>query len=204
MPGGVGTLNAFNNRLLDHLDHFIWHRVIPLPLELILLDNGNNSGCLFATHDRDACSWPEESEAWIKGWATHGIVPCAKAPSADNGKLWDRHIADSIDHLGTILGDATLLKGCTNDKTCDVVKEDQGCATLAAHLDEMCSFDRSFTEKHAIVSEDAYWIALNVGKATDNRHPVLWLELVEARTIHDSSNDLSDIIGQVSTFRDDP
>src|SRR5204862_8357921 len=86
----------------------------------------------------------------------------------------------------------------------DVLQEDERDAALARELDEVRALLRRLGEQHAVVREDADWIALDSRKARDERLAVERLELVEARAVDDAANQLARVRLVTEVLRDEP
>mmetsp|Transcript_53790 Transcript_53790/g.144009 ORF Transcript_53790/g.144009 Transcript_53790/m.144009 type:complete len:388 (+) Transcript_53790:617-1780(+) len=80
------------------------------------------------------------------------------------------------------------------------MEEDQGCAPLAASLDEVRGLERSLAEQHSVVGKDSNGIAFDVCPAADHRWTVPRFEFMKTRTINDACDNLTDVVGNVGAL----
>mmetsp|Transcript_45653 Transcript_45653/g.122749 ORF Transcript_45653/g.122749 Transcript_45653/m.122749 type:complete len:344 (-) Transcript_45653:720-1751(-) len=114
-------------------------------------------------------------------------------PRDDHGDLRDVYACDCVHHLGTVPGDAAVLVGLTNHEAGDILQEEQRHAALTTELHKMRALERRLAEEDAIVGDNANWVAVDVGESTHQRRAVAGLELMEARPVHDTTDDLADV-----------
>src|SRR5207245_2077266 len=62
---------------------------------------------------------------------------------------------------------------------------------------------RALAEQDAVVGDDAYRHAEQARKPGDERRPVARLELVEARAVDNTRDDLAHVVGLTRVLRDD-
>mmetsp|Transcript_19135 Transcript_19135/g.55562 ORF Transcript_19135/g.55562 Transcript_19135/m.55562 type:complete len:323 (+) Transcript_19135:214-1182(+) len=199
---GIG-LEGRDNWRLHRFNLLFRQRWQTLPLPLPILDVGDHARSLLAAHHGDLGIRPQPSEAGIVRRAVHRVVPGSVGAGEDHAELRHRDAAHGSDHLGAILGDAAPLVLGADDEACDVVQEHEGDPALPADLDEVRGLDGRLAEEHAVVPEDANWVAVDVGKAADQRCAVPRLELVEAGAVDDARDDLEHVHGHRRVLRDE-
>mmetsp|Transcript_88987 Transcript_88987/g.254772 ORF Transcript_88987/g.254772 Transcript_88987/m.254772 type:complete len:278 (-) Transcript_88987:2246-3079(-) len=204
VEGRVLARDAGGDGRLDPRHLLLSHRWLPFPHQLVVLHDAHHSGCLLAAHYGDLSVRPQEGESGVEGRAAHGVVARSEAAAADDGELRHRDVADGVDHLGPVLGDAPLLVGGPDDEAGDVVQKNQRGPALAADLHEVRGLDCGLAEDHAVVREDAHGVALNVRPSADHGAAVLGLELVKARPIDNTCDHLADVVRDAGGLGDDP
>eukprot|EP00350_Pseudokeronopsis_sp_OXSARD2_P007405 CAMPEP_0170555606 /NCGR_PEP_ID=MMETSP0211-20121228/13493_1 /TAXON_ID=311385 /ORGANISM="Pseudokeronopsis sp., Strain OXSARD2" /LENGTH=146 /DNA_ID=CAMNT_0010865549 /DNA_START=382 /DNA_END=822 /DNA_ORIENTATION=+ len=81
------------------------------------------------------------------------------------------------------------FKGLAYHEASDVLQEQEGDASLRAHLHKVSSFVGAFREEDSIIGNDPYWMTVQVSKATDQGGAITLFELVEATAIKQSGKD---------------
>ena len=103
------------------------------PGHLVLLDRQQHAGRLLAAHDRDLGLGPHEQQARLVGPAAHAVVAGPVAAADDHGELGHGAVADRVDHLGPVLGDAAVFVLLADHEAGDVLQEDQRECARALH-----------------------------------------------------------------------
>ena len=98
-------------------------------------------------------------------------------------------------HLRAVLRDAAALVLLADHEPGDVLQKDQRHAAHVAQLDEVRGLQRRLRKEHTVVRDDADQEALQPREAGDDRRRVALLELVEARAVNKTSDDLADVVG---------
>ncbi len=137
------------------------------------------------------------------GAAAHAVVAGAETAADDDGEF--RHLGggDGGDHLGAVAGDAAVFVLAADHEAGDVLQEDERNAALGAEFDEVGAFEGRFAEQDAVVGDDTDRVAVNAGKAADQRRAVARLEFVEIGAVDDAGDDFADVEGLLAVGRDD-
>lgn len=169
----------------------------------LLGSNGlHNLGKLLSTHDCGSRVGPCEEESGVVSTATHTVVTGTVGTTNDDSEPLNTRANDSVDELGTVLGNTTSLGLRSDHEARNVLEEDQRDITLLTELDEVGALQRRLRVQGTVVGKDANLVVVNGGETTDQRLTVLGLELGKSGTINDSSNDLSDIVGDSQVVTD--
>ncbi len=81
-------------------------------------------------------------------------------------------------------------------------RNSNGIAALARQLDEVRAFLRGFGEQDAVVGQDRYRVAVQVGKAAHQGGAEQRLELIEHRAVHQSRNHFAHVERLLGIGRD--
>ena len=91
--------------------------------------------------------------------------------------------------------DTASLGRFSNHETGDILKEYQRDTALTAQFNKVRPFDGAFRKENTIVGDDPHGDAMDMRKAANQRFAELRFELIKARSIHSSRDDLTDVIG---------
>ena len=133
-------------------------------------------------------------KARVEGATAHAVVAGTVGAADDNRELRHAHVRLHHDHLGAVLGNAARLILAADHIAGDVLQEDQRRLRAVAVVDEMRRLQGAVVEQHAVVAEDADLVAPEPRKSADQRRAVVGLELVEAAPVHQTRDQLADVI----------
>ena len=159
--------------------------------------------CLFTAHDSDTGIGPHKHQARIIGPSAHAVISCPVRAANNDGEFRYFGASNSMHHFGAVLGNTARFGFGADHKACNILQEDKRDITLSAELYEMRTFKGGFRKEHAIITEDADLIAVNFGKAADQRIAIFFLKFMEARAVSDARNNFAAIIGLPRIFWDD-
>ncbi len=169
---------------------------------LLALDRQQHARGLLAPHHRDLGLGPHEQQPRLVGPAAHAVVARAVAAADDHRELGHGAVADGVDHLGPVLGDAAVLVLPAHHEAGDVLQEHQRDAPRVAQLDEVGALQGLVAEEDAVVGQDAHGVAVDAGEAADQGGAVARLELVHAAAVDDARDDLADVEGLARVVAD--
>src|SRR5207253_10371770 len=132
-----------------------------------------------AAHDWGAAVGPGEQETWTIGAPAHAVVSSAERSPDDHGDLRDLCRGDRRHELGAVLGNAPRFVFLPDHETRNILQEQQGCAPLAAQLDEMRALERRFGIEDSVIGDDADLDSQNLREPGDERGTIELLEFAE-------------------------
>mmetsp|Transcript_43437 Transcript_43437/g.93051 ORF Transcript_43437/g.93051 Transcript_43437/m.93051 type:complete len:374 (+) Transcript_43437:504-1625(+) len=193
---GVPLLLVLVQSWLPELRNFlVGHQGFALPLQLVLLHCGQHIGGLGTTHHADARVGPHEEEARVVSPSAHAVISSPMAAGDDHCDLRNISTSNGVHHLGTISSDPSILVRFADHEASDVLEEEKWDSPLVAQLDEVRAFLSRFAEQDAIVGDDADGVTMDVSEATDQSASITSLELVQARAVDNSGDDLLHVEG---------
>jgi hypothetical protein len=110
------------------------------------------------------------------------------------GELRHRGVRHGVHHLGAILGDAPALVLLADHEPGDVLQKHERNATQVAELHEVRRLQCRLGKEHAVIGDDPDQQPMQTRKARDDRRRVSLFEFVQARAIHETRNDLPDVV----------
>jgi hypothetical protein len=105
----------------------------------------------------------------------------------------DLTIRNGIDELSTLANDALGFVLAADDEARDILEEEDRHGLAVAQLNEVSALTGRVREKDAIISQDAYGIAIDFGPACDERTTPERFEFQEAGIVHDASYQLPNV-----------
>src|SRR5690606_16243933 len=198
-PGGgvVGVafvLVLLTNGSLEGL-FFVGAPAAAAALDAVAAHGGQHAGGLFAAHDGDACVGPHVQHARAECATTHAVVAGTKGAADDHGELGDGRGGHRCHHLGAVPGNPFVLVFATHHEAGDVLQEDQRNAALAAQFDEVGAFLGGFRKQDAVVGDDAYRHAVDMGESGHQRRAEACLEFIEFGAVDDTGDDFAHVVG---------
>src|SRR5699024_5466363 len=146
---------------------------------------------------------PHVQKAGAIGAAAHAVIASAERSANDDGQLGNGGGGYRCDHFGAMAGNAFVFVAAPHHEAGNVLQEKQGNLALAAEFDEVGAFLGGFGEQDAIVGDNAYGHAMEVGKAGDQRGPEACLEFFKFRAVYQTGDDFADVVGLAGIGRDD-
>src|SRR5690606_19997430 len=198
-PGGgvVGVafvLVLLTNGSLEGL-FFVGAPAAAAALDAVAAHGGQHAGGLVAAHDGDACVGPHVKHARAECATTHAVVAGTKGAADDHGELGDGRGGHRCHHLGAVPGNPFVFVFATHHETGDVLQEDQRNAALAAQFDEVGAFLGGFRKQDAVVGDDAYRHAVDMGESGHQRRAEACLEFIEFGAVDDTGDDFAHVVG---------
>src|SRR5690606_37845233 len=182
---------------------FLGAPALATSFQAITAHGSQHAGRLLTTHDRDAGIGPEKQQARAEGSATHAVVTGTKGAAQNHGELGDGRGRYGGDQLGAMTGNPFVLVLAAHHEAGDVLQEHQRRLALAAQFDEVGALLGRFGEQNAVVGNDAYRHAVDMGKAGHQRGAKAGLEFIKIRVIHNAGDDFAHIVGFAGVGRDD-
>ncbi len=134
----------------------------------------------------------------------HDVVGAAVRLARDHGELGHGRLAVGVEQLRPVLDDAAVLLRDARQEARHVLEGDQRDVERVAEADEARALHRGVDVEHAgehgrLVGDDAHRVAAEVREADDDVLRVVGVHLVEAPLVHDTRDDIVNVVRLVRT-----
>lgn len=166
---------------------------------LLIVTEEDRDGSL-SSHNSNLGSWPGVVDISTKMLGRHDIVGSSERLAGDDGDLWNGGLGESVEELGSVADDTSVLLGGSWQKSWNIDQGDDWDVEGIAEADEASSLHgrvdvEASSRELWIVSDDSDGTSIHSGETDDQILSVVWHDLEEVTLINESVDDILHVVG---------